>query len=511
MWYIHNVTRLYFPDKTLLPIADFVLTDGTIQKKFNGWLPFHHTHVGYELILKGNRIVQVSNMKTDSKRKQKTSIITKTARRIGKGKFAPKQYTKERYLDQANKAYESMALWVCAVVYTHWELRQIDIEQVFLELTQNVEHLVQAKSIAFRPRFLFDKDHAKILIQKILHQMGEVPYNDWQGFEARWAWQKQLDTAAREKPSEHIPHLEKYQDLWTTTENIEQARALASALRPDNVTLIVGSPCPSIITDKNAIIVVRNLEDAYRWKCEVDWGILCLLHVPFTAERRAELGVADVQELAFGQNIYIPWAHLWSQSQWLAVVAKHCQHITAIGRLDQWPMGQGQIFRDMLESKKFDTSKCYHAATDCVEMVETKNIQEFVKCVQQKHKVVQCFGVSNDIDCDRVFLTKPYRTRTKRPIEDTDFSGTCQPLYEELRVHAPDTIKGNASVQPIRYYKGLKVPAGVYLCSEQTTPFDIHVARTYCKDILYIVNCTTCLFAMQKIAPARVTINPFIN
>jgi len=511
MWYIHNITRLYFPDEHLLPTADFVLTDGTHNKKLNGWLPWHHTHVGYELILKGNRIVQVTNMKTHSKRKQKRSVITKTARRIGQPKFAPRGYTKERYLEQTRKAYESMALWTCAVVYTHWELRHMDIEQVFLALAQNVEHLVQPKSIACLPRFLFEKDHAKMLLQKILCQMGEVPYNDWDGFEARWAWQKQLNTAAREKPSEHIRHLEKYQDLWTTTENIEEARALASALKPDNVTLVVGSPCPSIIPEEDTVVVVRNLEDAYRWKCEVNWGTICLLKVPFSMDRRIELGVADVEELTFGKTIYVPWAHLWSQTQWLAIAARNPVHITAIGRLDQWPSGKGQVFRDMLESDKFDTSKCYHAATDCVEMVETDDIPGFVTQVQRKHKVVQCFGASDDIDCDRVFLTKPYRTRTQRSIGDTDLPATCQSLYEELRVHAPDTIKGNASVQAVRYYKGLKVPAGVYLCSEKTTPFDIHVARTHCKDILYIVNCTTCLFAMQKRAPARITINPFIN
>lgn len=510
MWYIQALNRLNLTDNILLPTADFVLTNGTVTKKLNGWLPLHHAHIGYELILKGKRIVQVVGMTADSTRKQKRSVITKTARRIKQQKFAPKQYTKERYLDQVNKAIESIALWTCAVVYTHWELRQMDIERVFLELTRNVEHLVRPTSIASRPRFLFEKDHAKILIQKTLRQMGELPYNDWQGFEARWAWQKQLDTAAREKPSEHIPHIEKYQDLWTTTENIIDTRALASALRPDNVTLIVGSPCPSVIA-KDAVVVVRNLEDAYRWKCEVNWGMICLLKVPFTTERRTELGVADVHELAFDQTIYIPWAHLWSQSQWIAVTDKNPVHITAIGRLDQWPAGKGQVFRDMLDSKKFDQTKCYHAAADCVEMIDTEDVQEFVTRQQQKHKVVQCFGSFKDINCDRVFLTKPYRTRTKRPVEDTDLPPTCQPLYEELRVHAPDTIKGNASVQAVRYYRGLKVPAAVYICSEKTTPFDIHVARTYCKDILYIVNCTRCLFAMQKRAPARITINPFIN
>lgn len=512
MWYIQNINRLHFTDACLLPTADFVLSDGNDRKKLNGWLPCHETNIGYELVLKGNRIVQIIRMKSDPKKKQKRNIITKTARRIGQKKFAPKHYTKERYLEQTKYAHESMALWTCAVVYTHWELRNMNIEKVFQELTHNVECIIQSKSIASRPRFFFEKDHAKILIQKILRQMGELPYDDWEGFEARWGWQKQLDTAAREKPSEHIPHLQKYQNLWTTTENIQEARELAKALRPNNVTLVVGSPCPSIITDKHAVILVRHLEDAYRWKCEVNWGNICMLKVPFDDERRTELGVADVQELDFNQTVYIPWAHLWSQTQWLAVANKHPTHITAIGRLDQWPAGKGQVFRDMLDSKKIDTSKCYHAAVDCVEMVETDNIQEFVKCQQQKHKVIQCFGNTTEkIDCQRVFLSKPYRTRTLRPVKDTDLPVTCQPLYEELRIHAPDAIKGNASVQDVRYYKGLKVPAGIYLCSENTTPFDIHVARTHCKDILYIVNCTTCLFAMQKRAPARITINPFIN
>ena len=76
----------------------------------------------------------------------------------------------------------------------------------------------------------------------------------------------------------------------------------------------------------------------------------------------------------------------------------------------------------MIMSKKFDTSKGYHAAADNVVMVEVQDIPKFVKEIQQEFKVVQCFcdELREDIDCGRRWLTKPKCIRTLRPSQETE-------------------------------------------------------------------------------------------
>ena len=159
----------------------------------------------------------------------------------------------------------------------------------------------------------------------------------------------------------------------------------------------------------------------------------------------------------------------------------------------------------MIRSKKFDHIQSFHAATDnVIEIDSVQNKKDFINKIQQKYKVVQCFAdfPIENIDCGRRKFTNPFRIRTIK---------SDNTLYEEQRIHLPDKAGENASVQNIRYYQGLKVAAGIYFCSEKTTPFQIRVARTHCRDALYIVGCKTCLFSMQKQAPLKITINPFIN
>lgn len=512
MWFIEKITRIHFPDDSLLPKCQFLLSDGTTRKDVEGWLPCHHTNVGYELQLGSHRIYAIIDMCIDKQKKQKTKIVTETARKIKTQKhFAPKQMNAETYRSKAMAAYTSVALWVCSVVYSHWELRHLNIAKTFQELSNDIESLLQPDSLASRPKFIFQpSEKTKTLIQRALRHMGELPYQDWEGFEARREWHLTMKTATgmRKKPPDHIRRLERYQDLWTTSYLIEEAKQLKLHFRPDNVTLIQGSPTPLNIPH-DAHIVVKNVEDAYRWKCIVHHGIVHVLENTFKMRRLIELGVSDVKCLRQGQTLYMPWAHTWGQQEWLRLATFNPTHITCIGRLDQWPNGRGQTFRDMLSSAAFDVSTGIHTAVNRVQMIETQDVRTFVAEIQRKHKVVQCFTEQNttpysDIDCGRRFLKTPKRIRTLKP---GNVNGA---LYEELKIHFPDRQEGNASVQNIRTYKSLVVPAGIYLCSDKTTPFDIHVARTFCKDILYVVHCTTCLFAMQKIAPLKCTINPFI-
>lgn len=513
MWFIENITKLYFAEKHILPLADFVLSDGEVQKHVKGWLPCHHTNVGYTLQLGSKRIFQIIDMSVDKTRKQKTKVITKTAKQIGKQKgFAPPDMTGDLYKQLAMKAYTSTALWTCSVLYSHWDLRHMSLDKTFQALVHDIEALVQPDSIAHRTKFLFQPlAHTKALIQRALRQMGELPYKDWDGFDARLTWHllMQSDTGSRVQPSSHIRKLERYQDLWTTSYLIKEAKSLKAAYRPENVTLIQGSPLPEDIP-QDAHIVFKDLEDVYRWKCSVDHGSLHLLNKDkWKPERLIELGVSDIQPMSENLIVHIPWAHTWGQKDWLELTKWSFRHVTCIGRLDQWPSGRGQLFRDMIDSNIFDSSQGLHKAVDAVSMVTVDDIQAFVNEKRKQHNVIQCFYdkhmPSYDLlDCGRRWLKNPKRIRTLH--QDTQ---SCR-LIEESKIHSPDHENGNASVQCIRTYKGLNVRAGIYLCSEHTTPFQIHVARTLCNDILYIVNCNVCLFAMQKIAPRKCTINPFI-
>ena len=130
--------------------------------------------------------------------------------------------------------------------------------------------------------------------------MGELPYNDWPGFDERVKWYKSMNTASKVQLSNHIHNVQHYQELWTTTSHIQTSKQLACFFRPTNTTLIEGSPCPSFVP-KNAIVVVRNLEDAYRWKCEIKWGHICLIEQTFEQERLIE--PASNEQQASGTNV----------------------------------------------------------------------------------------------------------------------------------------------------------------------------------------------------------------
>lgn len=509
MWYIEKVLKLYFPEQHLLPCADFVLNDGKQSLTVKGWLPCHQTNIAYNLEIRRDRILNIIDLHIDkSKKNNKNKIITETARKMKSKGFACASLTPDQYKELATSAYTSIALWTCCVLYSHWELRKMNLDNIFKLLVDNIEALILPDSQASRPKFLFQPlDQTKVLIQRALQQMGELPYQDWDGFAERRLWHIRMhsDTGSFKKPGPHIRCLERYKNIWTTTYLIEEAKALAMYYRADNVTLIEGSPCKDIIPE-DALVVCRTLEDAYKWKCEVSHGQLYIMSVTFNKDRLKELGVAEVQVLPRNACIYMPWAHLWGQRDWLKLAEFSPQHITCIGRLDQWAPRRGQVFRDMLTSNKFDTSRGYHAAADNVIEMQTENIAGTVSKIQERHKVIQCFSEKKmpNIDCGRRWLTKPKRIRTLRPSDTRDVL-----LFEERKIHSTDRETGNASVLNVRNYSGLRVPAVVYICTEDTTPFHVHVARTIARDALYILNRKKGLFSMKKQAPPKCTINPF--
>ena len=326
MWFIKKINRLYFPEKHILPCGEFILHDeNDMERSCKGWLPCHHTNVGYDLEIKGSRIFRVIDLYLDkTKKKQKTKFISQMARRLKSVNGF------ENYKDMAMKAVHYVALWTCCTLYSHWELRKMNIEHIFNLLVKDIESLIEPDSEASRTKFLFQPlQQTKILIQRALRQMGELPYKDWAGFEERRKWHIRMhaDTGSVKKPGPHIRRLERYKNLWTTTYLIEEARSLNEHFRPDNVTLIEGSPCQNIIPN-NAGIVVRTLEDAYKWKCEVTNTNIYILELAFNRDRLIELGVGDIAVLPKGLCLYMPWAHTWSQGEFIKLAEFEPQHVT---------------------------------------------------------------------------------------------------------------------------------------------------------------------------------------
>ena len=186
---------------------------------------------------------------------------------------------------------------------------------------------------------------------------------------------------------------------------------------------------------------------------------------------------------------------------------------TCVGRLDQFPSGRGQVFRDMVESERFETTTVEHKMTHNVTMVQTDNIPEFVAKVVAKHDTVQCFADEHfqcPLDTKRIQLFNPLRIRTLRDNTDgTDPLLPGIPMVEEFFINTETCTTLNKSVIPVYGFNGVHVHAAVYICSEDTTPFQIRVAQTHAREALYVVNCQTNLFLLTKKCKKRITISFF--
>lgn len=510
MWFVHRIVKILTKHKSLLPSVECILKSGKDKITVVGWLPCHHSDVGYTLTLKlkadGNSVIE--SIDDIVKTKKKSSIPTSRNR---------------SYTEKAEQTYNDVALWTVAVMYPILDIFSMDIDAVFQRLTTNIENVCLRDSP--HAVYLYRKEKAKEAIQAGLRQMGELPYDDWEGFEARMAWQRETryDTASKKKPSSHVLNVECYQSLWTTSMEIAKARAVADALTPTTTTLVLGSLSPCFVP-RNACILVRNTEDAYRAHCHLEWdyaniyvlqmGVTHQMH-PNKAHSNTpkSLGLSLVRELPQDlPHIFVAWSHLWGIEEWLTVIDKNPQSYTCVGRLDQFIAGRGQIFRDMVESQHFPTSIQRHFFTDNVIMVNTESISEFVAEVTAKHGTVQCFAAQSvvcSVDTKRRQLFNPTRIRSLRdPSSTPDIKLPRLPLYEEYCTTEKCT-RVNKSVVPIHSFHGVHVHAAVYICSENTTPFDIHVARTHAREALYVVNCQRNMFAFNKTCRKRTTVHLF--
>ena len=502
-WQVFRILRLWQLYPHILPPGKFVLVDDDGRKKtVSGWLPCHHGNVQYELSFKKNGgIARVLAM--NMLRKKKRAPVSTAGKQIDKGKLAPQGYTKEAYFKQAENAYRDQATWTVAVTYPYWRVYGMDIQQVFLALTNNPESLCMRYSPACIESLMYSPERALTAINNMLQTLSELPYDDLLGFKDRMQWQldTRYSTGTLNQPSEHIRDIQHYQKIWTTAKEIEHAKILKDAFT-DRCELWMGTPCQAAIG--NRCVVVATLEEAFALKCFVKTDIY-MLSPPFDNEHRIELGLPDIRELSSNVNVAIPWAHRWGIEQWLALAEKQPETLMCIGRLDQYTVGRGQIFRQMVEAS-FPCRVGHHFKMNRVEMVDVQDVVAFVQSLN--YPTVQCFSELDwpEIDTGRRWISRPRRIRTvttRTWVEPPRIA-----LQEEFFILEKE-VGDNASV--VRVSSILTpVDVGVYICTAETKPFDIHVARTLCRHKLFVVNCQSVPFMWEVKTASRIAISPFI-
>jgi|TARA_B110000091_G_C13784379_1_gene462629 hypothetical protein len=500
LWQVSRILRLWQVYPHILPPGKFIIVDTDGHKKtVSGWLPCHHGNVQYELSFKKNGdIARVLWMKM--LRQKKRAPVSTAGKKIDKGKFAPMGYTKEEYLKQAEHAYRDQATWTVSVTYPYWRVCTCDIQQVFMALTNDPESLCTRYSSACIDSLLYSPQKALVAINNMLKTITEVPYDDLRGFEDRMQWQLETrySTGVLKQPSEHVRDVQHYQGIWTTAKEIERAKILKDALT-DRCEVWMGTPCRAAIGDR--CVVVATLEEAFALKCFVKTKIY-MLTLPFDEERRIELGLPGIRELSSNVDVAIPWAHRWGIDQWLKLVEKQPKTLMCIGRLDQYTVGRGQVFRQLVEAS-FPCQVGHHYKMNRVEMVTTEDVVAFVHGLN--YPTVQCFSELPvpGIDTGRRWISRPRRIRTltKR---------TCvQPPRLALQEEGFTLEVGeNASV--VRVSSVLTpVDVGVYICTVDTKSFDIHVARTLCRHKLFVVNCQEPPFMWDVKTASRISVSPF--
>ena len=479
--YISRLDRIWEAFPTVLPRCAFVLTDGVTTRSLSGWLPCHHNNVSYILDINEKNIQQIVDITLRAKRRDDEAIRS-ALKRFKKYKIEHW----DQYKRLATEAYVSKALWSLSLVYPLWTLQTLDLLTTYDTLLPNLLQLCDRESPLSNPKWWYDYPKALDRLQRLARiAKQDLP---WDELEAQMEFQLQLrfDTGIKRRPKT-LTNIQKYKGLWTTNAEIRRVRLFQESFK--DVQLQLGSPCPSQIPTE-ATCLCANDEDIFRWHCCVEQGTM------YT--------VATCPPLE-NTTVYIGFAHLWGVEQWAVLASKltNCP-LVCIGRLDQYPRGRGQLFCDMYDSGKFPCTPVYHHATDNVLMVETDNVETFVQEIRQKHRILQCFAENphqwENIDTGRVCI----RGNTGWKIRTLREQG--QGLYEE-KCHRP--VGRNASVLRVTNYSGLPVPYSIYICSAETRPFHVHVARTHTRHLLYVVNCSTCLFSFEKTAPQRTTINPF--
>jgi len=504
-WQVARILRLWQVYPHILPPGKFVLIDAEGHKKTcTGWLPCHHANVQYELAFKPNGdIARVLAM--NMLRNKKRAPVSAAGKQLDKGKLAPMGYTKEAYFKQAEHAYRDQATWTVAVTYPHWRVYKMDIPRVFGALTSDPESLCMRYSPACIDSLMYSPEKALAAINRMLQTLSEPPYDDLQGFHDRMQWQldTRYSTGTLKQPSEHVRDVQHYQKIWTTVNEIEQANILKDAFSdPASLQLWLGTPCQAAI--KGRCVVVATLEEAFALKCFVQTNIY-MLDIPFQEEERKQMGLPDIRLLPSGAQVAVPWAHRWGIVQWLALAERQPDSLMCIGRLDQPCRGRGQIFRQMVDAS-YPCQIGHHFKMNRVEMVSTEDVVGFVHSLD--FPTIQCFSEEpiEGIDTGRRWIPRPRRIRTLTKRTWAQAQPPRIALQEE-----PFTLQvgDNASVVNVRSVL-TPVDVGVYICTTNTKPFDIHVARTLCRHKLFVVNCQEPPFMWEAKVSSKIAISPFI-
>ena len=495
-WSIVQVLCLWENRPGKLPAGKFILTNGQTTKHANGWLPCHHRNISYDLVFKPNGDILKINNITMLKGKKKPKVVAKAF------KYS---ITREEYNVKADIAYRDQATWTIAVLYRQWRIIPMDIQQTFQIITNDPEQLYNRYSEVSMSELHYNKKKALKAVNRALSSWGDAPLKDLSGFIARMDWQiaTKYNTASFKSPGKHIHNLQKYQEMWTTQEEIDMTKKIRKAICADNCDVHVGSP-----TNRGGIIVVKNEEDYYRIQCYVETDNIVIMNnrTIKTTNEHNELEETSITD----EHICVPWAHTWGIKDWVELVDHRPQHYTCIGRLDQYARGRGQIFQNMIDAK-WNVTKNIHIKVPIVEMIQVDDIHAFLQTLQTlqtlQAKVIQCFSDEKwpNVDTGRRWLSNPRRIRTLETREDV-LPPRIPLVEEEFTLYTGK----NASVVPVWSYEGLPVEVGVYLCGPQTKAFDVHVARTHCRYKMYVVNCKTSLFSWQNKIQKRITINPFI-
>lgn len=505
-WHVVGVLRLGEVHAQILPSGEFCLeNEHKIKINACGWLPCHHGNVEYDLVIKKNGdITSLEWMRM--RRPKKRAPVTAAAKKIAAGRLAPLGYTREQYLQQAEHAYRDQATWTIAIMYPYKRIVHMNLRAVFACLTADPESICRRGSVACQSFLMYNESKAWAAVEKCLKTLDEPPYDDREGFLERMRWQikTRYNTGSLENPGDAIHGVQKYQNIWTTLDDIQQARTIRNGMTREKCRLWLGTPCHAALDGKRA--VVNTLEEAFALKCFVNVDIY-MLQPPYDEEYRTEMGLPCIQTLGMDEDVCIPWAHLWGVEEWLQLLQMSPRSFTCIGRLDQYARGRGQVFRQMIDAK-FPCDIGHHYKMNDVEMINTEDVANFVHGLQ--FPTVQCFADHTNqkytIDTGRRWIMYPRRIRTvtQRP----SVKPPRVALQEEHFTHEYK-IGNNASVVHVDQIL-TPVDVGVYLCSEETRPFDIHVARTLCRHKLYVVNCVQVPFAWEHRAPARIAVSPFL-
>jgi hypothetical protein len=176
-WRIYTIHKLW-PSKRedILTTGEFTLYHKKERQKVSGWLPSHHGNIEYHLKLGTNnrngiaKILAIEHIATSKKMGRPViKAITK--------KMTLK--SAEKYIQLANEARESMALWTIAVVYPYYKLPN-DIQKTFERLTANFAHICQRGDPDAIQKLIYEPEEALATIFKGLKQMGEIPKaEDW--------------------------------------------------------------------------------------------------------------------------------------------------------------------------------------------------------------------------------------------------------------------------------------------------------------------------------------------